>query len=411
MIEIDTNNKSTNLSVSEKLLNHKLFFITIVIIFFFFFLVRDYLFDISIPLILYLQKNFDYLFPIGRIFSFFCTFKGEMSVFLVCFNFSDIYKTFIFGTTGLLSTFLAGFLKLFYLSPRPFYYNTGIISIRCEGGYGNPSNHAIVSFCYYLSFYYIFIKKNKNIKYKKFCLYLIIIFILCICFSRFYMGVHSLNQIFFGMFLGFCLYYFIFYVLEIEPKNSDDILEIIYKLNKYVFILLLIITIGLIPYFIFKLDKRLAVQYNIYISQFCPNIPNIKRLENAALLNITTFSITIIALLAINFEYLFIFDENINKFLKFNFFNDDNDLEKNLLNNNSNKKWNNTNLNKSILRLVLIFIIVYIMKYIPKYISYQNNFYIVLFFKILFPLYIITFFLFTYIKQLTGLCKLNNEIK
>jgi membrane-associated phospholipid phosphatase len=409
MIEIETANKSTNLSISEKLLNHKLFFISIILVFCFEILVRDYLFDISIPIILYLQKNYEYLFFIGRLVSFFCTFKGEMSVFLICFNFSNIYKAFIFGSTGLLSTFLAGFLKLFYLSPRPFYYNTGIISIGCEGGYGNPSNHAIVSFCYYLSFYYIFIKKNKNIKYKKLCLCLIIVFILCICFSRFYMGVHSLNQIFFGMFLGFSLYYFIFYVIEIEPKNTNDILEIIYNLYKYVLILIVILTIGLIPYFIFKLDKRLAIQYNIYISQFCPNIPNIKRLENAALLNITTFSITIIALIGINFEYNFIFNENINKFLKFNFYNEDNDFEKNLLNKNNNKKWNDTNLNKSIIRLIFVFTIVYIMNYYPKYISYQNNFYIVLFFKILFPLYIITFLLFTYIKQLTGLCNLNNE--
>ena len=408
MYEIDINHSSKN-SISERLLNHKLFFITIVIIFCFELLVRDYLFDISIPLILYLQKNFNFLFPVGKMFSFFCTFKGEMSVFLICFNFSNIYKTFIFGMTGLLSTFLAGFLKLFYLSPRPFYYDTGIISIGCEGGYGNPSNHAIVSMCYYLSFYYIFIKTNKNIKYKKLFLSLIILFILCICFSRLYMGVHSLNQIFFGIFLGFCLYYLIFYVLEIEPYNSEEILEIIYNLNKYIFIFVIIVSIGLIPYFIFKIDKRLAFQYNIYISQFCPNLPTIKRLENAALINITTFSVVIFAIFGIFFEYEFIFEKNINKFKKFNFYNENNDLEQNLLNENeNNKKWNDTNLFISFIRLIIIFIIVYILYYPPKLISYQNNFYIVLFFKILFPLYLITFLLFTYIKQFTGICKLNN---
>lgn len=106
-------------------------------------------------------------------------------------------------------TFIMSFLKLIYSDPRPFMSDGSIKLYECSIEYGNPSGHSFLNCFYYLTFpwmydpdYMKFIE-NKKINFKKlFILLLDIIWICSIAYSRVYLGVHSLNQVFLGLVYG-----------------------------------------------------------------------------------------------------------------------------------------------------------------------------------------------------------------
>ena len=150
---------------------------------------REPLFNFSLVAIPFMQKYLYYFYPVGNFFSFFATEKGLVAVIIIAYNYLNNYQTLMLLVTSLSSAYFGGVLKLIYLSPRPFMASQNVIAFGCEGGWGNPSNHALCSTCFYLSLYNIAIKPSKSYskKQKETMLYYIIGFIFFICFySNFY---------------------------------------------------------------------------------------------------------------------------------------------------------------------------------------------------------------------------------
>ena len=396
------------MEIEENNLNKKIFILIIIITFLIEFLVREFLFSISIPIIIFLQRNFYYFYPIELFFSLFGMEKGIFLILIISYNISNILIPLILLSISLISIYIGGILKIIYQNERPFFINSEIKVLNCEGGFGNPSNHSLLSTFFYLSLYEIYVNKNEKIneKQKNLIYFLTIIFIFSIVFSRMFLGVHTLNQILFGSLIGFFLYFFMFKIY----KFNQNVLFIIYNFKQIVFVIIFLIIFGFFNYyFFFNFDNKILYEkYNFMIEKNCPNFPIIKRLENESFYCIFVLSVLIFAVFGIYYEYYYIFSANVSKFIKYNF-NNENENEINLLNNNVNNRWNKTNFNVSIKRFFVILIVCGILLIPYFFISYDNNFFVVLVFKTLIPLYVIVFVLFSYMKKITGYFNLNNN--
>ena len=396
------------MEIEENNLNKKIFILIIIISFLIEFLVRENLFSISIPIIIFLQRNFYYFYPIELFFSLFGMEKGIFLILIISYNISNILIPLILLSISLISIYIGGILKIIYQNERPFFINSEIKVLNCEGGFGNPSNHSLLSTFFYLSLYEIYVNKNEKIneKQKNLIYFLTIIFIFSIVFSRMFLGVHTLNQILFGSLIGFFLYFFMFKIY----KFNQNVLFIIYNFKQIVFVIIFLIIFGFFNYyFFFNFDNKILYEkYNFMIEKNCPNFPIIKRLENESFYCIFVLSVLIFAVFGIYYEYYYIFSANVSKFIKYNF-NNENENEINLLNNNVNNRWNKTNFNVSIKRFFVILIVCGILLIPYFFISYDNNFFVVLVFKTLIPLYVIVFVLFSYMKKVTGYFNLNNN--
>ena len=397
-------NEENNLIKYKKII----IIIIIIITFFIEYLLRKFLFSISIPMIIFLQKYFYYFYPLELFFSLFGMEKGIFLILIISYNISNILIPLILLSISLISIYIGGILKIIYQNERPFFINSEIKVLNCEGGFGNPSNHSLLSTFFYLSLYEIYVKKNKEIneKKKKLILFFTIFFIFSIVFSRMFLGVHTLNQILFGSLIGFFLYFFMFKMLNF----NENILFVIYNFKKIVFFIVLLIIFGYFNYyFFFNFDNKILYEkYNFMIEKNCPNFPIIKRLENESFYCIFILSVLIFAVFGIYYEYYYFFSANVSKFIKYNF-NNENENEIYLLNNNNNNQWNKTNFNVSIKRFFVILFVCIILLIPYFFISYDNNFFVVLVFKTLIPLYAIVFVLFSYMKKITGYFNLNNN--
>ena len=177
-------------------------------------------------------------------------FKYPINIFFC--NFS--YELFL--------TFIMSILKSLYASPRPFWdiyiekqNKAASKPIECDGGFGNPSGHALQS-TYILFLWYLFtnsnsfnkIKGKKKYMFKYLTLIFSIMCILFITFSRIYRQVHSFNQIIFGTVLGISFFIFFCYIFEFDKISSHDFVIILDK-YKYIliplFILLFIVSVVL----------------------------------------------------------------------------------------------------------------------------------------------------------------------
>ena len=109
---------------------------------------------------------------------------------------------------------LDGFTKQYFGEPRPFMVNSEINVMTCEKGFGFPSGHAMASANFAIvTFYDIFhgisdfdICDKKVKFYSKMSYFTGVVlamwWYLSIPYSRYVMGVHSIDQIVFGTTIG-----------------------------------------------------------------------------------------------------------------------------------------------------------------------------------------------------------------
>ena len=406
----EQNNESEN-TLSSKILKHKIFLIFIFLLFTIEFFFREFLYSLSPSFIIFIQNNLSYLFELGNFFSFFGNEKGQFFILLFSYNFLPTYKTIIIVFSAGISVLIGGFLKLIYISPRPFMTNIDIIIFNCEGGWGNPSIHSILSTCLYLTIYKVIIIQNKNYSNneKKNYFLLTLLFIICICLSRLLLGVHSINQVIFGFCLGISLYYILFYIIELNSDDYNQFYYLIINLNKIVFYSVLIMIIALLPYFFIKPDSKNIILWDKIIDMKCPGYSNYKKFEYESFACIGLFTYVITSFIGCYIEFYYIFNSNISNWKRYNF-NLDNENEINFLNNdNKNTLWNNTDISKSLKRLLLVAIVILILL-MPYFLIPLNwSYTFILIFKMVLPVSIVTLIMFSYLKRICAKCDLTNE--
>eukprot|EP00356_Strombidium_inclinatum_P011479 CAMPEP_0170480330 /NCGR_PEP_ID=MMETSP0208-20121228/1212_1 /TAXON_ID=197538 /ORGANISM="Strombidium inclinatum, Strain S3" /LENGTH=154 /DNA_ID=CAMNT_0010752861 /DNA_START=310 /DNA_END=771 /DNA_ORIENTATION=+ len=125
---------------------------------------------------------------------------------------SDRAKFFYFLAVFSMDKVIMSYLKLAYHDPRPYMFSPNIEPISCSTGFGNPSGHssasAVIALTLFLDTFHGYTHKSAiSQKFYTSAAYygwmlVGLYWAASIPFTRYLMGVHSLNQIVYGSSLG-----------------------------------------------------------------------------------------------------------------------------------------------------------------------------------------------------------------
>ena len=121
---------------------------------------------------------------------------------------------------------LIGIMKQIYHNPRPYMVDSDIHAYHCSKEFGNPSGHSS-SACLISVLLYLDIGQNLRMVFKIPSLLLSLFWAIGIPFSRYLLGVHSLDQVVYGFTLGLWSGLTMQYVLK-EPimRHAANIIKI-----------------------------------------------------------------------------------------------------------------------------------------------------------------------------------------
>ena len=94
-------------------------------------------------------------------------------------------------------------MKLSYADPRPYWVGQNVLALQCSSSFGNPSGHSETSMAMAMTVWLDYanvLGVTNSRKIITFCL--VILFSFSIGYSRLILGVHSLDQIIYGLSLG-----------------------------------------------------------------------------------------------------------------------------------------------------------------------------------------------------------------
>jgi hypothetical protein len=349
---------------------------------------REPLFNVSIDIIEMIQNYTSENFKVTMSYiSYLANENFILLLIVVVYNFANIYKTFILITIFCGVNLIGNLLKLIYSNPRPFYYGVNNIKpYSCEQSYGNPSQHSLLCIVFYSTLFKFIIECRTIRKSKIIKTIFLIVFSTVICLillSKLFIGVDSLNQIVFGFLIGCLIFYFIFYIIDIDVNNSKQLLHLIEMKIIYmiIFNLLMIIPIILLS-FLKDYNTPSKQNWQNIINLKCDNFSTNLSFKNEALLNMITFFANIATVISLKLEYYFIFGDNSRNWTNYNFSlkSPDDSLLSNL-SLEKDTQWNHTGIFISIIRLVISLILSGCV-FIPfSLISDESNFFLLLFVK------------------------------
>ena len=371
---------------------------------------RDLLFNFSLTIEPEFQKSGNFILFLMKIFSILGTEIAFSVILLFIINFDDTFKSYIIYMLCVSSNTLTITLKMVYREARPYYINKDILPLNCEGGYGNPSGHSLASAAIYLSIWKLYYsdRENKD-KFTSLVLFLCLIFFIML--SRLYMGVHSLNQIVFGFLIGFSIFIFLFYVIELDYSKFQTFL---FKVSIFNYILVNITIFLLIILIYLTTYERNQLWIDI-IKVNCKSLPKIKMLHEEALFMIPVFLSNISAFVSIKFDIFNHYQNDMVKWCNENLSHISRKYHSNIYSLNfflshydKNNQWNNTDKKTSFIRLGLL-IMCFGICLIPFFlINFDSNLFIVMLFKLLLPLTFALFFCFYLFKSLCEIFNLIN---
>ena len=104
---------------------------------------------------------------------------------------------------------IANYLKLFFANPRPYMLNPEIIPHYCSDTFGSPSGHSTIAAVFVIVLFFdIFHGKSKSAPrvFSNWLYWPALVFTvywsIAIPYTRMVLGVHSLDQVLFGLSLG-----------------------------------------------------------------------------------------------------------------------------------------------------------------------------------------------------------------
>ena len=156
-------------------------------------------------------------------------------LFLIFFFF-PLTKSYTFLSVIIVSLYFYSMLKIIYGDPRPFWIDSTLTK-GCDGGFGNPSGHSCASTSVYLSFWHLitdfrfFVEKVAGKIVRILLLFFFLALIVAIVLSRLYLGVHSIDQVIYGVTLGFAFYFLYFHVFSFQKYSGKDLFDMFTNKN------------------------------------------------------------------------------------------------------------------------------------------------------------------------------------
>jgi membrane-associated phospholipid phosphatase len=243
---------------------------------------RTPLFERSLQLIEDLSKNRNSnSINFFKIVTVFGTAGILIPIFVLLFNWYPLSKSFAYLMTYVMAAYIDNIMKIIYNNPRPYWVNKNIVVVECNGGFGNPSGHAFSSASVYMALWHITSDHdlfNLRLWLKMLYLGIILIVISLICYSRFYLGVHAINQLIYGASLGLVLYLFIFYILELHKYDCKQFFSQFIEFPKVAIYWSIYISflVALVLVFIYNTEDN---PYKDYVDQKCPDTKDFRSYE------------------------------------------------------------------------------------------------------------------------------------
>ena len=374
---------------------------------------RKELYSFSIELGIKMQKYYSDIFInyMRFITKFGCDYFCFI-ILIIIFSFFSLIQTFSYLIGLIACVYIQSLMKIIYGNSRPFIDNHNLFKGLCDGGFGNPSGHSLISVYIYLTFFHYLIKlkyinENKILKILLEILFSILSF--SVMFSRFILGLHSINQIIFGAFIGLWLFLFIFIIFKLDNIPMIKY-RTIYQNKKIIFIInISFILLMFLPFWCANIFNRktLYINLNEKLNFTCANVKAYKRFNNEGIFG------CLIILSFIGFYYgQFIFWIIFDKYYKNNMNKTNNDyyLIDELLN-----KWNK---NKCLIfdkkENIYIFLKLLLTCFSPLIIFFltnSNSVLVILLLKLGLPLFLISILLFSFGLYWLVLIYLGNKDK
>ena len=246
-----SNHKITSLNIEVPLSNHsndvekykktnKSLYIKIVIPIIYFILIigieqayRKALFDKSVKAQVDIRKDYtkeSIFYQFWKFMSLFGIAGVTFPIFSIIFLFFPLSSSFLTLQVLIYSIYITNLFKIIYRNGRP-YWESDILDLVCNSGYGNPSGHSVTSTAYYLTLPHIITNLElfrKDIKGKVlsiiiFCLFIILGALVII--SRVILAAHSINQVIYGFTLGLGIYFVEIYILSYHTYKPHEFIN------------------------------------------------------------------------------------------------------------------------------------------------------------------------------------------
>ena len=266
-------------------------------------------------------------------------------MYYIAYNFINVYCSIFMIAMITLSTFIISNLKIIYRELKPSLKHPDFPSCVTFFSYGNPSSTASTIFLIFGIFYKGIYQKKPLKSTKIFSGFLWFISVFYACLARVLQNSLYLNQVIYGLVIGFVIYYIFFEIFEVDIYNFSQIKDFLEHRWWCVFFIIFIFFFN--TFFQFVITKPyLKSNYNDFINQ--------NYLSQTILLEFLGYYLGIIL------EYIVNFKSNNDLFCRYNI------KEK-----NENELFNSTNDDVSFFRLLLFcFSDYYLTKTIPSDIDF-----------------------------------------
>lgn len=168
---------------------------------------KNALFNFSIEIIPRLQESFpQWGFKLLDIITILKS--GIQFYYFVLFAVLPLNVSLLLLFNFSLTSYFAHFLKVFHHDSRPFWVSEDIRKFQCIFSYGSPSVHSAVLGNLLLVLGFLIVKRLKSFSAQMFACFTIAFLVFLTLFSRVIEGSHSIDQVLYGLFIGFTIFYF-----------------------------------------------------------------------------------------------------------------------------------------------------------------------------------------------------------
>jgi len=200
----------------------------------------------------------------------FFEYDGRFLLLLIILNFTNTFSALTFVLLDSFSVYLNGVLKIIYLEPRPFWTHPDLYPCICATNYGNPSTTGMNQFIIFAVFYKAITTTYKNVD--KFIFGAVCaVPVMLIYSSRYFQGVHSLNQLIFGCGIGFIIYYIYFEIINVNLEDKNHFHFLIKNSTKFITALLSLFLLATIFHLVTNLETN--EKWLKVITKHCETIP------------------------------------------------------------------------------------------------------------------------------------------
>ena len=225
---------------------------------------KQYLYSLSNDYVQIIQNEIKVRCPFYKtiffLFSYIVNYKVLiLAIIVFMYNFGNIFKTYILLLTLEIAMISSSVFKLIYREYKPYWNffindtksNVTYINIAnttelystnktndvfyiSTNGFGGPSTNVLITAVLLFTVWRVIFKsmrlKEKGCFYKNIVLFIVFIYTLIESFLYWICYESSLDQIAFSFSLAFCIYFFIFYVLNLYSNDIDIRMNVICKI-------------------------------------------------------------------------------------------------------------------------------------------------------------------------------------